>query len=290
MTKRRIYSWKCRNRSVLLGERTLVMGILNTTPDSFSDGGSYFDPAAAVDRALEMIAQGADIIDVGGESTRPGADPVQALEEIRRTVPIIGKIRAQSDVPISIDTMKAEVAFQALEAGADIINDVSALEGDAEMAGVAAESLAGVVLMHMQGSPRTMQNDPEYGDVVHEVGAYLKTRMDVAAEAGINRDRLVIDPGIGFGKTVEHNLQLLRGLPRLARCGAPLLVGASRKSFIGRLLRKGPADERLAGSLGAAAFAVMGGAHILRVHDVLETCDVCRLLDTLNSGESNAVV
>jgi len=293
MTTRNIYNWKCRDRSVLLGKRTLVMGILNVTPDSFSDGGSYSNPAAAVDRALEMVAQGAEIIDIGGESTRPGADPVQTLEEIRRTVPIIGKIREQSDVLISIDTMKAEVASRALEAGADIINDVSALEADPDMAGVAAESSAGVVLMHMKGSPRTMQVNPEYADVVQEVGTYLKERTDFAVSSGVERSSVVIDPGIGFGKTVEHNLELLRGLPQLpqlAESGCPLLVGASRKSFIGKLLNKEQPDERLAGGLAVAAFAVMGGAHILRVHDVLETCDVCRLVDTLNFGESNDVV
>jgi dihydropteroate synthase len=285
MITRRTYNWSCRNRTIALGERTLVMGILNTTPDSFSDSGSYFDPAAAIERALEMVAQGADMIDIGGESTRPGAAPVPAAEEIRRTAPIISSIREHSDIPISIDTMKAETALQALEAGADIINDVSAFEADAQMVAVAADYSAGAVLMHMQGSPQTMQIQPEYANVVGEVGDYLKRRLDFAAQHGVRRDRMVIDPGIGFGKTVEHNMALLRGLPQLAECGSPILVGASRKSFIGGMTGRIP-SERLAGSLGAAAWAVLRGAHILRVHDVIETCDVCRMLDTLLDGGS----
>jgi dihydropteroate synthase len=285
MRNRKIYNWQCRDRTVILGERTLVMGILNVTPDSFSDGGNYSELSAAVARALEMVAQGADIIDIGGESTRPGAAPVPAAEEIRRAVPIIGKIREQSDILISIDTMKAETALQALEAGADIINDISAFEADEKMVGVAAESTAGVVLMHMKGSPQTMQNDPNYGNVARDVGAYLNGRIDFAAQHGVERNRMVIDPGIGFGKTVEHNLALLRELPRLAEYGSPVLVGASRKSFIGHVTgRENPVD-RLAGSLGAAAWAVLRGAHILRVHDVIGTCDVCRMLDTLLNGE-----
>lgn len=285
MIKRTIYDWQCRSRSLKLGERTLVMGILNVTPDSFSDGGHFVEPTAAVDHALEMAAQGADIIDIGGESTRPGADPVSTAEEIRRTVPIIAKIREQSDIPLSIDTMKADVAMEAVAAGAVIINDVSAFEADARMAEVAADTEAGVVLMHMKGTPRTMQAHPEYGNVTEEVRDYMKSRADVAIQHGVARNRIVIDPGIGFGKSTEHNLKLLRGLPVLTGCGYPLLVGASRKSFIGQLTgRTAPADRR-AGSLGAAAWAVANGAHILRVHDVLDTCDVCRMLDTFICGD-----
>lgn len=286
MTHRRIYNWRCRDRTIRLGEKTLVMGILNVTPDSFSDGGNFADPNKAVEHALEMVAQGADIIDIGGESTRPGADPVSAEDEIRRTVPIIGKLREHSDIPVSIDTMKSEVARRALEAGADIINDVSAFEADEEMAAVAAETGAGVVLMHKQGSPKTMQDDPTYGHVVEEVRDYLQSRLDFAVQRGVARDRMVIDPGIGFGKTYEHNLELLRGLHTLAECGCPVLVGASRKRFIGHLLNRGNPAERLAGSLGAAAWAAEQGAHILRVHDVIETCDVCRIVDTLSNGDT----
>ena len=285
MNKRTVYEWQCRSRSLKLGERTLVMGILNVTPDSFSDGGHFVEPTAAVDHALEMVAQGADIIDIGGESTRPGADPVSTAEEIRRTVPIISRIREQSDIPLSIDTMKADVATEAVAAGAVIINDVSAFEADARMAEVAAETQAGVVLMHMKGTPRTMQANPDYGNVTEEVRDYMKSRINVAIRHGVARNRIVIDPGIGFGKSMEHNLKLLRGLPMLTECDYPLLVGVSRKSFIGQLTgRTIPADRR-AGSLGAAAWAVANGAHILRVHDVLDTCDVCRMLDTFISGD-----
>ena len=285
MSTRRIYNWQCRDRTVVLGRRTLVMGILNVTPDSFSDGGNYSDPSSAVARALEMAAQGADIIDIGGESTRPGAQPVKGEEEIRRVIPIIEKIREHSDVLVSIDTMKAETASRALEAGADIINDVSAFEADSRMVDVAAETQAGVVLMHMKGSPQTMQNDPGYGNVVQEVDTYLADRIRFSEQRGVRRECLVVDPGIGFGKTVEHNLELLRGIPQLAECGCPVLVGASRKSFIGHLTGREAPAERRAGSLGAAAWAAAHGAHILRVHDVIDTCDVCRLVDTLLAGE-----
>ncbi|RKX47376.1 MAG: dihydropteroate synthase [Verrucomicrobia bacterium] len=285
MTTRRIHNWQCRDRTVVLGRRTLVMGILNVTPDSFSDGGNYSDPSAAVARALEMAAQGADIIDIGGESTRPGAQPVPIEEEIRRVVPVIEKIREQSDVLLSIDTMKAETAGRALEAGADIINDISAFETDPRMVDIAAETQAGVVLMHMKGSPQTMQSNPVYDSVVQEVGSYLDQRIRFAEQNGVRRECIVADPGIGFGKTSEHNLELLRGLPELAQCGCPVLVGASRKSFIGKVLDRENPSERRAGSLGAAAWAVQRGAHILRVHDVIDTCDVCRLVDTLLVGE-----
>lgn len=285
MTTRKIYNWQCRDRTLVLGRRTLVMGILNVTPDSFSDGGHYSDPSAAVDRALEMIAQGAEIIDIGGESTRPGADPVPAEEEIRRTVPVIKKLREQSNVLVSIDTMKADTARRAMEVGADIINDVSALEADPGMVDVAAQTQAGIVLMHMKGSPQTMQNHPDYENVVQEVGAYLSGRINFAVERGVAHSRIAIDPGIGFGKTAEHNLGLLQGLPQLAECDSPLLVGVSRKSFIGTLLNRANPSERRAGSLGAAAWAVMQGVHILRTHDVIDTCDVCGLVDTLLSGE-----
>jgi dihydropteroate synthase len=285
MNTRRIYNWPCRDRTVVLGERTLVMGILNATPDSFSDGGDYSDPSKAVDRALEMVDQGADIIDIGGESTRPGSKPVPAAEEIQRTLPIIERLRKQSNVLISIDTMKAETARRALDAGADIINDVSAFEADEKMAGVASKTEAGVVLMHMKGSPKTMQDNPEYSHVVADVSSYLQRRLDFAAQCGVDRNRLVIDLGIGFGKTLEHNLDLLRGLPKLAECGSPILIGASRKKFIGRVTEQENPAERLGGSLGVAGWAIMRGAHILRVHDVIDTCDVCKMLDTLLGGE-----
>jgi len=285
MSKRINYDWKCRSRTLTLGERTLVMGILNVTPDSFSDGGDFMNPDTAVAHALEMAAQGADIIDIGGESSRPGASPVSEADEIRRTVPIITRIRERSDIPLSIDTMKAGVAAEAIAAGADIINDVSGLEADAQMVAVASKTRAGVVLMHMKGTPQTMQICPVYEDVVAEVCDYLMSRIDFAVQHGVGRDHIIVDPGIGFGKTLKHNLALLRGLPALAAQAGPLMVGASRKRFIGQITGRENPEERLAGSLGAAAWAIANGAHILRVHDVLDTCDVCRMLDTFISGD-----
>ncbi len=271
--------WSCRGREIDCEAKTLVMGILNATPDSFSDGGVFQGLEKAVARALQMVEEGADIIDIGGESTRPGAAPVQAQEEIRRTVPIIGKLREQSDCLISIDTMKAEVARAAVAAGADIINDVSAC-ADPGMAAVAAETGAGLVLMHMLGTPETMQDRPRYEDVVSSVRSFLEERMAMAAARGVAEAQIALDPGIGFGKTDEHNLALLRGIPELAAAGRPVLIGVSRKSLFGRLLGR-EVDERLAGSLAAAVFSVMRGARILRVHDVKESCDAIRLVDTL---------
>jgi dihydropteroate synthase len=275
--------WNCRGREVVCGPRTLIMGILNVTPDSFSDGGKFLAVEKAVARGLQMVGEGADIIDIGGESTRPGAKPVQALEEIARTVPVIKKLREKTGALISIDTQKAEVARAALSAGADIINDISAL-ADPGMAAVAAETGAGLVLMHMLGTPETMQNNPHYDDVVSNVWNFLEERMSFAIARGVAPEQIALDPGIGFGKTDEHNLALLKGIPQLAASGRPVLIGASRKSFIGRITGGGP-DDRLAGSLAIAGFAVLRGAHILRVHDVKESCDAARLVDTLRTNE-----
>ena len=261
------------------------MGILNVTPDSFSDGGAFSDPGRAVERALEMVSQGAGIIDIGGESTRPGADPVSAEEEICRTIPVIKELRKQSDTFISIDTMKAEVAQAALDAGADIINDVSAFEAEGKMVEVAARTGAGAVLMHMKGTPKTMQLQPVYGHVAGEVVAYLESRCAFAVENGVDPACIAIDPGIGFGKTPEHNLALLRNIPALAETGYPVLIGASRKSLIGHLLERTDPSQRIAGGLGIAAWSAMLGAHILRVHDVIDTCDACRIVDTLLRGD-----
>ena len=275
--------WSCRGREIDCSQRTLVMGILNATPDSFSDGGVFQGLEKGVERALQMVEEGADIIDIGGESTRPGAEPVQTLEEIRRTVPIIGKLREQSDGLISIDTMKAEVARAAVDAGADIINDVSSL-GDPDMAAVAAETGAGLVLMHMQGDPQMMQNNPQYDDVVFDIRDFLEERMAQAVEAGVATEQVALDPGIGFGKTDAQNLELLTEIPIFKMSGRPVLIGVSRKSLFGRLLGR-EVDERLAGSLAAAVFSMMRGAHILRVHDVKESCDAVRLVDTLRKSE-----
>jgi dihydropteroate synthase len=255
------------------------MGILNATPDSFSDGGKFQTLELAVARGLQMAAEGADIIDIGGESTRPGAQPVSAEEEIRRTIPLIAELQKQPRCLISIDTRKADVARAAVAAGADIINDVSAL-ADPGMAAVAAETGAGLVLMHMMGTPETMQNHPQYADVVSDVRNFLEERIAFAVARGIALEQITLDPGIGFGKTDEHNLALLKGIPVLTALGRPVLIGASRKGFIGRMLGGRP-DERLAGSLAVAGFSILRGAHILRVHDVKESCDAARLVDKL---------
>jgi dihydropteroate synthase len=261
-------------------ERPLIMGILNVTPDSFSDGGRYVDPQRAVDHGLAMLDQGADILDVGGESTRPGADAVPADEEAGRVVPVIERLRRCSAVPLSVDTMKAAVARAALDAGADIVNDVSALRHDPDMAGVVREAGAGAVLMHMQGMPRTMQAGPRYEDVVDEVAAMLQERLAACEAAGIARDALAVDPGIGFGKTVAHNLALLAGLDTLAASGRPVLVGLSRKSFLGSLTGR-EVNDRLPASLAALAFCVQQGAHVMRVHDVQESLEAVTVAATL---------
>ncbi|HXG52614.1 MAG TPA: dihydropteroate synthase [candidate division Zixibacteria bacterium] len=272
-----------RHGTVDLDRRTAVMGILNVTPDSFYDGGRRTDPAKAVDDALRLVEAGADIVDVGGESTRPGAHPVSVEEELARVLPVIRGLRRSAAVPISIDTYKAEVARAALAEGADIINDISALRFDDAMAALAAAEEVPVVLMHMQGTPQTMQKEPRYGDVVAEVRAFLAERMRTALAAGIAERNLIVDPGIGFGKTLEHNLALLRGLPALASLGAPLLVGVSRKAFIGRILGL-EAGERLEGSLAAAAAAVLAGARIVRAHDVLATRRAVAIADAIRYG------
>lgn len=276
-------TWMCRGRKVVL-DRTLIMGVLNVTPDSFSDGGQFFDPEAAVQRALKMTAEGAAIIDVGGESTRPGSQPVPAAEQIRRTVPVIEALAKCSDCLISIDTMSAEVARAALGAGAHIINDVSGFEDDPQMVQVAAEYQAGAVLMHMQGLPENMQDHPQYESAATEVGSYLQGRARCAIEAGLDPACIALDPGIGFGKTQPHNIELLQAIPEMQKMGYPILIGASRKSLVGYLTGR-PVEDRLAGSLGVAAFAIRQGAEILRVHDVKETCDLATVLDKLLKDE-----
>jgi len=256
-----------RGRRFLLGPRTWIMGIINVTPDSFSDGGRYFDTERAIARGLELAADGADILDVGGESTRPGSLPVPEAEELRRVVPVVGALRKRTTCLLSIDTTKAAVARAALDAGADIVNDTSAFRFDPAMPGEVARSGAGVILMHMQGTPLTMQRSPRYGDLLDEVRAFLGERIRVAEAAGIPRERVVVDPGIGFGKTFEDNLVLLRRQEFFHELGRPLLLGFSRKAFLGRLLGL-PPEERLEGTIAAAVLSVERGAHILRVHDV----------------------
>ena len=263
--------------------RTLVMGVLNVTPDSFSDSGRFFCHDAAVRHGREMAASGADIIDVGGESTRPGSDPVSAQEEKRRVLSIIEELAADTNVAVSIDTQKAEVARAALDAGAQIINDVSALRADPDMAVLAAERGAAVCLMHMQGSPKTMQLNPTYVEVVGEVIEWLQGRVQFALSAGIRRDRVLVDPGFGFGKTPQHNLELLRRLHELHMLGCPVLVGASRKSTIGMVL-KADSDARLYGTLASVACAVMSGCHVVRVHDVRPALEVVLVCEAIRRG------
>ncbi len=257
--------------------RVRIMGVVNVTPDSFSDGGRFLDPARAIEHGLQLVAEGADLLDVGGESTRPGAAPLAPAEELRRVLPVLAGLREQSRVPLSIDTQQAEVAGAALDAGATIVNDISAGRHDVRMLGLVAERRAGFVAMHMQGNPRDMQREPRYADVLAEVREFLRERIAAALAAGVERAGLWIDPGIGFGKTLEHNLALLAGTHELAALGQPLLVGVSRKSFVAALeQRAGRASsapaERLGGTLAASLFAARSGAAVLRVHDVAPLC------------------
>lgn len=275
--------WRCRDRLLPVFDRVHVMGVLNVTPDSFSDGGTFLDRDAAVKRGVEMARVGADLIDVGGESTRPGAEPVPEEEEMGRVVPVVRALAAEVDVPISVDTTKAWVAEAALEAGAVVVNDVSALRFDPRMREVVAASGAGAVLMHMLGEPRTMQRAPRYGDVVAEVREALAGWAAAAEAAGVARESIAIDPGIGFGKTREHNLTLVKRLGAFTGTGYPVLAGPSRKSFIGLTLDL-PVEERLEGTAAVVALAVAAGAHVVRVHDVREMVRVVRMAEAVVSA------
>ncbi len=279
---KRGYVVKGRGREWELGPRTMIMGILNVTPDSFSDGGRFIEKERAVERGLEMFEEGADIIDVGGESTRPGALPVGVAEEMDRVIPVVEAL-ASRGVPVSIDTTKAEAARAALASGAGMVNDVSALCMDAAMAGVCAEFRAAVVLMHMRGTPSTMQEDTGYEDLVSEVYDHLMARMDYAVAAGIERESIIIDPGIGFGKSSGGNMELIRSLREFRTLGAPILLGPSRKSFIGAVLGAG-AEVRLMGTIAVAVAAVLNGASILRVHDVKEARMALDMADAIRGG------
>jgi dihydropteroate synthase len=258
----------------------LVMGIVNVTPDSFSDGGKFLDADAAVAHALELTAQGAEILDIGGESTRPNAEPVNETEELRRVIPVIEKLAAKMKIPLSIDTMKPAVARAALAAGASIVNDVAANRNDDAMWKVVAEFRAGYICMHAQGSPTTMQKNPDYKNVVREVGEFFRERLKKLNAAGVAADQIAFDPGIGFGKTLEHNLQLLAGLRSFTKWRRPLLLGVSRKSFIGKLLGA-EVNERLPASLACASLAVEAGVQIIRTHDVAETVQAVRMTEAL---------
>ena len=271
-----------RGRVVRCDRRPLLMGIVNVTADSFYDGGRYARSEQAVAHALDLVEQGADILDIGGESTRPGATPIDEEVELAHVIPVVAELARRTPVPISIDTTKAEVARRGLDCGASIINDVSALRWDPAMASIIARAGAAVVLMHMQGTPQTMQQSPQYDDVVRDVRQFLQARLQVALEAGISRSNIILDPGFGFGKLVSHNLVLLRQLSSLSTLGCPLLVGLSRKGFIGQIIDR-PVQDREWGTAAAVALAVERGAKIIRVHDVAMMADVVKLTVALDS-------
>jgi dihydropteroate synthase len=281
-------TWRCRDRVLTRGDRPLIMGILNVTPDSFSDGGRDADPEQAIAHGRALMDDGADLVDVGGESTRPGAAPVAADEELRRVEPVIAALAADGRAAISVDTAKAAVARRALAAGAHVVNDVTALRGDPEMAAVAAATGAGVVLMHMRGTPRTMQDNPVYDDVVAAVAAFLADRVAAARAAGLDTACLAVDPGIGFGKTAAHNLALL-ARPEACRVdGTLLLVGASRKRVLGAVTGRAVTD-RMAGTLAVSVYAALHGVDVLRVHDVRETLDALRVVAALEKEHHAAL-
>ena len=270
-------------RSLALGEYTLVMGILNVTPDSFSDGGLYLDTEAAVAQAIAMEAAGAHIIDIGGESTRPGSAGVSANEELRRILPVLENLRGKIHIPISVDTSKAEVAEAAADAGAEILNDVTGLRNDPRIADVAQRQKLGLILMHMRGTPRTMQQAPFARNVIRDVTTGLRDSIAEALNAGVAKRQIVIDPGIGFGKSHEQNCEIIQRLPELAKLGFPLMLGTSRKSFLGTALNHGDGQDRVWGTAATVAAGILQGAHIVRVHDVADMAQVARMADVLRS-------
>jgi dihydropteroate synthase len=286
MFRRKQFRLQLPGRTLVLGKRTLIMGVLNVTPDSFSDGGVFLDSRAAVARALELERDGADILDVGGESTRPAAALVSAREELSRILPVLEALRGKLRIPISVDTQKSEVAEAALAAGAEIINDVSALRSDPRLAEVARQARAPVILMHMRGAPCTMQRGPFARNVMRDVMTGLRDALTRARRAGLAKSRILLDPGIGFGKSHEQNFEILAGLPEFSRLGCPIVIGTSRKAFLGKALaRPGdppwPASERLLGTAATVTASVLGGAHIVRVHDVAEIARVVRVTDLI---------
>src|SRR6267154_153137 len=291
MRKRPKFKLRLPSRALILGERTLLMGVLNVTPDSFSDGGKFLDPQQAVDHALEMERQGADLLDLGGESTRPGSTGTSADAELARIVPVLEGLRGRVKIPISVDTRKAEVAEAAIVVGAEIINDVSGLKNDPRIAEVAARHGVPLILMHMRGEPRTMQRAPFAREVMKDVKSGLRASIAIARKAGVRKSQIVIDPGIGFGKSFEQNYELLRRLPEIAKLGYPLLVGTSRKGFLGATLVKGgksaPPEERMWATAATVTASILSGAHIVRVHDVAEMVLVARASDNVLRAPHN---
>ena len=286
MFRRKTFRLRAPSRTLVLGNRTLLMGVLNVTPDSFSDGGLYLRPDDAVARALQMECAGADILDIGGESTRPGADPTPAAEQLRRIIPVLGSLRGRLKIPVSVDTSNADVAEAAASTGAEILNDVTSLRGDPRLAEVAARRKLPIILMHMRGEPRTMQKEPFARNVVRDVISGLRRAASLAARSGISKSRIVLDPGIGFGKSCAQDYELLARLPEIARLGFPLLVGTSRKKFIGHALGGLPARERAFGTAATVTMSILGGAHIIRVHDIAEMLQVARVTDAVLCPQS----
>ena len=286
MFQRKRFRLRLRSRTLILGERTLIMGILNVTPDSFSDGGEYLDSAAALARGLQIEHDGADMLDVGGESTRPGASPIASAEQLRRILPVIQELRGKLRIPISVDTRSAEVAEAAVEAGAEILNDVSALRTDPRLAEVARCARVPLILMHMRGTPRMMQRGTFSRDVIRDVMAGLRDAIARAKSAGIGKGQLLLDPGIGFGKKHEQNFEILARLPEFAHLGCPIVIGTSRKAFLGKALSGpggpgAPPGDRLLGTAATVTASILGGAHIVRVHDVAEMVRVARVADAI---------
>jgi len=285
MPKRKHFQIKLPSRTLCLGQRTLVMGVLNVTPDSFSDGGEFLDPQRAIEHALAMESAGADLLDIGGESTRPGSSGTPTEKELARILPVLEGLRGRLKIPISIDTRKAEVAEAAIAAGAEIINDISGLKNDPRIAGVAARHRVPLILMHVRGEPRTMQKAPFARNVIQDVTRGLRASVAIARKAGVAKSRIILDPGIGFGKSFSQNYELLQKLPQLAKLGFPILIGTSRKGFLGATLAKGgqpaPPEARIWGTAATVTACILGGAHIIRVHEVSEMVQVARVADCL---------
>ncbi len=269
------------NFSLDFSQKTYILGILNITPDSFSGDGLHFDKSKAVDHALRLTDEGADIIDIGGESTRPGSDPVTAEEEIGRIIPVIAVLAKKVNIPLSVDTYKAEVARRALDAGASIVNDISGMRFDAEMPEVVSEHKVPVILMHIKGNPKVMQVSPSYTELIPEIVDYLRNSIRLALKFGIPEDKIIIDPGIGFGKTSDHNLEIINNLQKFTALGKPVLIGPSRKAFLGKILGGAPAAERLEATAAAVAISIMKGANMIRVHDVKEMVKVAKVADAI---------
>lgn len=277
------YTLKIKNQNFDFSKRTYIMGILNVTPDSFYDGGRFLDAKKALEQGIKMAEDGADIIDVGGQSTRPGSDSVSVEEELSRVIPVIKSLAKEIDIPISVDTYKSEVAKKALDSGASMVNEISALRFDSEMRKVIKDFDVPVILMHIKGTPKDMQKNPYYDDLFEEITGYLKEAIRIAKNSGIDENKIIIDPGIGFGKRLEDNLKILKNLSLLKSLKKPILVGPSRKSFIGKILDL-PEEKRLEGSLAALSVAVMNGANIVRVHDVKESKRVAKIVDSIKKG------